>query len=110
MKNNEIKNPKMEVPAGIEMNDRDYLNSILELEKNMSNNYSIALNEASNDYLYEDYFTLLEDSKDAAREAYNLMFQYGWYTLEEAEEQKVNDKINYFIKELNELGINEETE
>lgn len=105
MKNNEIKNPKMEVSKGIEMNDRDYLSSILELEKNMSNNYSIALNEASNDYLYEDYFTLLEDTKDAAREAYNLMFQYGWYTLEEAEEQKVNDKINCLEQKLTELEM-----
>lgn len=107
MKNNEIKNPKMEVPSGIEMNDRDYLNSVLELEKNMSNNYSIALNEASNDYLYEDYFTLLEDSKDAARECYNLMFEYGWYTLEEAEEQKVNEKINCLEQKLTELSSKE---
>lgn len=107
MKNNEIKNPKMEVPSGIEMNDRDYLNSILELEKNMSNNYSIALDEASNDYLYEDYFTLLEDTKDAAREAYNFMFQYGWYTLEEAEEAKVTEKINSLEQKLTELGIGE---
>jgi len=105
MNNNEIKNQKKEVPTGIEMNDRDYLNSILELEKNMSNNYSIALNEASNEYLYEDYFTLFEDTKDAARECYNLMFQYGWYTLEEAEEQKVNEKINCFTQELTDLGL-----
>ena len=103
MKNNEIKNPKMEVPTGIEMNDCDYLNSVLELEKNMSNNYSIALDEASNDYLYEDYFTMLEDTKDVAREAYNLAFEYGWYTLEEAEEQKVSDKIQCLEQKLNEL-------
>ncbi len=108
MKNKEIKNPKMEVPNGMEMNDRDYLNSILELEKNMSNNYSIALNEASNDYLYEDYFTLLEDTKDAAREAYNLMFQFGWYTLEEAEETKVEEKITCLEQKLNDLGIGAE--
>ena len=107
MKNNEIKNSKKEVPTGIEMNDRDYLNVILELEKNMSNNYSIAINEASNDYLYEDYLALFEDTKDAAREAYNLMFKNGWYTLEEADEQKVNDKINCFTQTLTELGINE---
>jgi len=105
MNNNEIKNQKKEVPTGIEMNDRDYLNSILELEKNMSNNYSIALNEASNEYLYEDYFTLFEDTKDAARECYNLMFQYGWYTLEEAEDQKVTDKINCFKQQLTDLGL-----
>jgi len=105
MNNNEIKNPKTEVPTGIKMNDCDYLNSVLELEKNLSNNYSIALNEASNDYLYEDYFTLLEDAKDAARELYNLAFQNGWYTLEEAEEQKVNDKLNCLTQKLTDIGI-----
>ena len=105
MNNKEIKNQKKEVPTGIEMNDCDYLGSILELEKNMSNNYSIALNEASNDYLYEDYFTLFEDTKDAAREIYNLMFQNGWYTLEEAEENKVTEKVNCFNQKLSDLGI-----
>lgn len=103
MKNNEIKNPKKEVSKGISMNDCDYLNSVLELEKNMSNNYSIALNEASNDYLYEDYFTMLEDTKDLAREAYNLAFEYGWYMLEEVEEQKVSNKITCLEQKLKEL-------
>ena len=105
--NKEIKNPKKEVPSGKKMNDRDYLNVVLELEKNMSNNYSIALNEASNDYLYEDYFTLLEDTKDAAREAYNLMFEYGWYSLEEAEEEKVNQKISCLEEKLKEIETEE---
>lgn len=105
MNNKEIKNTKKEVSSGIKMNDRDYLNSILELEKNMSNNYSIALNEASNDYLYEDYFSMLEDSKDMARELYNLMFENGWYTLEEVDDNKINDKINCFEQKLVELGI-----
>ena len=105
MNNNEIKNPKKEVKQGINMNDCDYLSAVLELEKNMSNNYSIALNEASNDYLYEDYFSMFEDIKDIARECYNLMFQYGWYTIEEAEEQKINEKINSFNQKLTDLGI-----
>lgn len=107
MNNNEIKNPKMEVPTGSNMNDRDYLASVLELEKNMSNNYSIALNEASNDYLYEDYFSMMEDAKDAARECYNLMFECGWYTLEKAEDNKVQQKLNCFEKKIEELGLQE---
>ena len=94
MKNNEIKNAKKEVKQGIEMNDCDYLSTVLELEKNLSNNYSIALNEAINDYIYEDYFSMFEDTKDIARECYNLMIEYGWYSLEEAEANKVNEKIN----------------
>jgi len=105
MNNNEIKNTKVEVPTGINMNDCDYLASVLELEKNMSNNYSIALNEASNDYLYEDYFSLMEDAKDAARECYNLMFEFGWYTVEKAEENKVQQKLNCFLQKLSDLEL-----
>lgn len=107
MNNKEIKNSQKEVPSGIKMNDRDYLNSILELEKNMSNNYSIALNEASNDYLYEDYFSMLEDSKDMARELYNLMFKNGWYSLEEIDNTKLDDKINSLEQKLVDIGIKE---
>ena len=107
MNNKEIKNSQKEVPVGIKMNDRDYLNSILELENNMSNNYSIALNEASNDYLYEDYFSMLEDSKDMARELYNLMFKNGWYSLEEIDNTKLDDKINSLEQKLVDIGIKE---
>ena len=107
MNNKEIKNSQKEVPSGIKMNDRDYLNSILELEKNMSNNYSIALNEASNDYLYEDYFSMLEDSKDMARELYNLMFKNGWYSLEEIDNTKLDNKINTLEQKLVDIGIKE---
>lgn len=103
----EINNEKKIVSTGVKMNDRDYLSSVLELEKNISNNYSIALNEASNDYLYEDYFSMLEDCKDMARELYNLMFENGWYILEEVEDKKVNDKINYFKEKLEKLEIME---
>lgn len=107
MNNKEIKNSQKEVPSGIKMNDRDYLNSILEIEKNMSNNYSIALNEASNDYLYEDYFSMLEDSKDMARELYNLMFKNGWYSLEEIDNTKLDNKINTLEQKLVDIGIKE---
>lgn len=107
MNNKEIKNSQKEVPSGIKMNDRDYLNSILELEKNISNNYSIALNEASNDYLYEDYFSMLEDSKDMARELYNLMFKNGWYSLEEIDNTKLDNKINTLEQKLVDIGIKE---
>lgn len=106
MKENKICNMKVEVPSGIEMNDKDYLNSVLELEKNMSNNYSIALNEASNDDLYEDYFSLFEDTKDMARDLYNLSFKNGWYTLEKADDNKIQEKINCFQTEMNDLETN----
>ena len=36
------------------MNDCDYLNDVLECEKNLSNNLAIAMNEASHDALYQE--------------------------------------------------------
>ncbi len=103
MKNKKVGNPKKEVAETKSMNDKDYLNVVLELEKNMSNNYSIALSEASNDILYNEYFDLFEDTKDMARELYEVMFQNGWYELEEAATDKINQKITDMEKELNQL-------
>ena len=89
-----IENPKTEIPETQELNDRDYLNSILECLKNMSNNFSVALNECSNETMYKEVLKMFENTKDLAREAYNLMFENGWYSLEQAEEQKIMSKQN----------------
>lgn len=103
MNNQKVENPKVEVPSTINMNDRDYTNNILEELKNMSNNYSIALNEMSCDKLYEDIFEQFENTKDMAREVYNAMFARGWYSLERAEANKINEKYNECSAKLGEL-------
>lgn len=103
MNNKKIENPKTEVCETKEMNDKDYLSVVLELEKNMSNNYSIALNEASNDTLYNEYLDMFDDTKDAARELFQMMFRYGWYSLEEEDINKINQKMEEMEKELSQL-------
>ena len=42
--NNKVQNPKIELDSSIEMNDENYLNDILETEKNMGVNFTYALN------------------------------------------------------------------
>ena len=98
-----IQNEKIEVENTNELNDLDLLNDILENEKNTSNNYSIALNEMSNNKLYKEIFELFKDTKELAREAYNIAFQKGWYTLETAEESKINVALKEAEKRLNEI-------
>lgn len=90
--NNIVKNPKQEIPSGKEMNDCDYLNTILNIEKNMTNNYSIVLNEASNDNLYNDLTKVFKDAQDCQRRLFNLTFKKGWYELEKADENKIRSK------------------
>ena len=50
---NNVSNPKVIVPNGIELNDKDYINSMLSSLKCLVKNYVIALTEASNEHLFE---------------------------------------------------------
>lgn len=104
MNNNQIKNPKTEVPTGIALNDKDYLDSLLSCLKEMVKNYATALTEASNESLYQQYKTMLENYSDLQREAFELMFRKGWYILEKSEVQKINTKYQTLSKELTDLN------
>lgn len=99
-----VENPKIEVTKGIEINDKDMLNSLLEIEKNMSVNLTIALNEASNETLYERLFDSFETIKDLQRDLYEIAFRYGWYSLEEAENNKVFEEYNKLNQEFEDLN------
>lgn len=97
--NNAIKNPK---PAneptvkGPQMNDRDYLNDILATEKYLTDSFNVAAREASHDALHRDVMTVLTETHQATRDVYNLMFQFGWYTLEAEQQQKVEQTQQQF--------------
>ncbi len=104
MNNNQIKNPKTEVPTGIALNDKDYLDSLLSCLKEMVKNYATVLTEASNESLYQQYKTMFENYSDLQREAFELMFRKGWYVLEKAEGQKINTKFQTLSKELADLN------
>lgn len=98
-----IQNPKVEVISGCSMNDKDYLNDLLESEKNISNNFSIAVDEMSNNKLFDDLFDILEDSKKLARDLYNLAFKLGWYCLEKENPMKIETKYNELNSMLSEI-------
>lgn len=101
--NNKICNPETQINKTLEMNDCDYLNNILEMEKNMSNNLSISLNEASNNYLFNILYDMFDEIKETARQAFDLMFKNGWYTLEKENEQKISEKQQQLNEKINEL-------
>ena len=101
--NNKVQNPKTEVPANSNMNDRDFLNDILESEKNMSVNYTYALNEANNEELFKRIYDMFIHIKETQRNLFELSFKKGWYTLEKAEENKINEEINTLSNMFNEI-------
>ncbi|MBQ6687173.1 MAG: spore coat protein [Bacilli bacterium] len=103
MNNKKIECKMKEVPSTKEMNDKDILNDVLLTLKNVSNNYSIAIDEMSNKYLFKEVFKIFNETKNKAREAYELAFNNGWYSLEEAEEQKINQALTKMNKSKKEL-------
>ncbi len=101
--NNKIQNPKIELDSSIEMNDENYLNDILETEKNMSVNFTYALNEASNETLFNEIYEMFKQIKEAQRNLFELSFRKGFYTLEKAETNKINEEYNTLLNKFNEI-------
>lgn len=102
--NNKISNTKTEVPNTTKMNDKDYITTILSMEKQIVKDYAVAMTEASNDDLYNDYHDMFDDASELQREIYNLMFKKGWYCLEMAEDNKIMQKINTLQQEISQLA------
>ena len=103
--NNQISNPKVEVPTGIACNDKDYLNSLLSCLKEMSKNYVMAMTEASNESLFETHKQVFLTLISLQRKVYELMFRKGWYILEKSDTQKINQKLQMLSKEYQDLHV-----
>lgn len=106
MNNNKISNPKTEVPKGINLNDKDYIGDLLSCLKCMEKDLTVALTEASNEILYNEYKAMYDNISSMQRETYELMFKNGWYELEKAETNKINEKYNMLNQELTDLNEN----
>ncbi|MDD2469706.1 MAG: spore coat protein [Bacilli bacterium] len=103
MNNNMVNNPETEVPKTPEMNDSDYLNDFLATEKSLSSNYVMVMNEASNNSLFDEIGNICQETKDMARNLFNLQFKKGWYKLEKAQDSKINTVIQEYEPKSNEL-------
>ena len=101
-----IQNPESQVPKTPEMNERDFINDLLTTEKYMTTSYTMALHEASHKGLYEDLMTIFTETQNSQRDLYNLMFQKGWYSIEAADQQKLQQSYQQFQGYTNQLPYN----
>ncbi len=93
---NKIQNPNTQVPKTPEMNDRDRINDMLATEKYMTDGYDKALNEASHAALYDDILSIYTETQNCQRELFNLMFQKGWYKMDAATGQQLQQSYQQF--------------
>ena len=105
MNNNQISNPKTQTPKGINMNEKDYITCLLSCLKEMTKNYATAMSEASNESLYTSFQSTFKELSKLQREVYELVFKKGWYVLEPAENNKINQKYQTLIREYQNLEL-----
>ena len=96
MQNQKIQNPETQIQKTPKMNERDFTNDLLATEKYMTNSYSTYLNEASHEALYHDILAIFTETQNEQRTLYNLMFRKGWYKLDPAEDQQLQQKFQQF--------------
>lgn len=98
-----IQNPESQVQKTPQMNERDFINDLLTTEKYMTTSYTMALHEASHKGLYEDLMSIFTETQNSQRDLYNLMFQKGWYAIEAADQQKLQQSYQQFQGYTNQL-------
>ena len=100
-----ICNEMTTVSTGIEYNDKDCIAAINSSLKELGRNYMIAISEASSDTLFNTYKNIIERIIELQREAFLLMFDKGWYCLEEVDCNKITNKYNTLKKDYDDLDI-----
>lgn len=80
------------------MESKALLDDVLSSVKSMVVNYSIALNEASSEFIYKEFLKEFNDLSLLAKEIYNLEYSLEWVTLKEA---PVKDIKNAITKQKN---------
>lgn len=103
MNNSKICNSKVEMPTGLNLNDKDYISCLNSCLKEMSKNYVVALTEASNEKLFQIYKNVFDELITLQREVYELIFKNGWYVLETVSTSKITEKINTLNQEYTDL-------
>lgn len=99
----QIKNTKIKIPATTSMNDEDIINDVLLSFKLLVDNLAIALNEASNNYIYKEYLNIFHETSQMQAKLFEISFKKGWYILEEEDRTKIDQKYDEFSKKESEL-------
>jgi spore coat protein CotF len=81
---------------GPEMNDRDFINDILSMEKYLTNGYNTGLSEMQNPKLRQEVQQLLVQTHNNQWNAFNLMFNKGWYKMKAADSTEVSTTQQQF--------------
>ena len=82
------------------MTDKEYIMDTLDTLKSLSVNMIYAMNEASCDKLYKEYFNMFKEINKQTKEVFDLAYKLVYYTLEAEEEKKIKSSLKTLSQEL----------
>jgi Spore coat protein len=85
------------------LSEKEILNDALSSEKQLLHVYSTYLAEASCPNLRNELTRVFNETQQMQFELYKAMEQKGWYTIQNAELQQVQQAVNKFSQEKNNL-------
>lgn len=86
------------------MTDKEYMMDILDTEKWVTVNMAYALNEASCESLYKEYFAIFKNISKATKDVFDMAYGLGYYNLEKEDNKKIKSNIKTLSQELDSLS------
>ena len=86
------------------MTEQEYLTDLLMGEKKMTANYDTYASECVNTQLRDQFLQILNQSHKTQTELFNMAKEKGWYQVEQAPAQKVDQARQKFTNQAPTLG------
>lgn len=99
-----INNKEIEIIESIDMNEKDYITSLLTSIKDIEKNMCVSLTEASNEKLYKKYKEMFDNISNLQRKVFEVMFRLGFYQLEKQDKNKIDKKLEKLSNDYNTLN------
>lgn len=84
----------------VSMGDKDYLGDGLIAQKHITASYNTYANECVNPQLKTEFLNILDEEHQIGSELFNQLSAKGWYQVTPAEEQKVTQARQKFVKQV----------
>lgn len=79
-----------------QLTDKEQITDLLTSQKHMTCTYNSYCNESATSELRSTLLSILRDEHTIGEELFNTMSQKGWYPVEKAEDQKLNQAKSQF--------------
>lgn len=86
--------------TGMKMGDREIMDDLLASQKRIGSSYNTCADECATPNLRDEFLNILKDEHQIEAELFNEMQKRGWYAVQPADQQKVDQLKQRFQNAL----------